>query len=68
MAKAMAAINRILDRFAARIEEARSRRRTLAFLDAVWGTWAGDESAEEILQAAKNHSSKAIYELDPLRQ
>ena len=49
-----------LGRFVTRINEAISRRKTRAFLDSVWGTWVGDESAEEILQSAKSHSSKEV--------
>lgn len=44
-------------------ERKESIRKTRAFLDSVWGTWVGDESAEEILKAAKSHSSKEILDL-----
>ena len=44
-------------------EKEESIRKTHAFLDSVWGTWTGDESAQEILNAAKCHSSKEIIDL-----
>ena len=44
-------------------EREESIRKTRAFLDSVWGTWGGDESSEEILEAAQSHSSKEIMDL-----
>lgn len=45
-------------------EKEESRRRTEEFLDKFCGAWAGDETAEEILAAAK--SIKGIREVPVL--
>jgi len=45
-------------------EREECRKHTEAFLDAAFGSWVGDESEEEILNAGK--SMKAVREVLPL--